>query len=172
MTEHKLAESVTIIALIHADGQPVLCEYHLNAIMWEVADGPYRGVRGCDFCLHDEFAVLERDRTQFVCFEEDRRIDVGEEIEGLPLFGLGLIRSTRGGFNALLDAGQGAEAFIQRHVAGDWGTLDEHDEKMNERALREGHRIFSVYHTCRGTKLYVITEWDRSATTTLLPSEY
>lgn len=172
MSEQKLAESVTIIAIIHEDGQPLLCEYHPNAIMWEVADGPYRGVRGCDACLHDEFAVLKRDRTQFVCVEEDRRIDMGEEIEGLPLFGLGRVVTTPGAFFVLGMRGRSPEEFIQRHVTGDWGDLDEHDAQMNERALQEGWRIFSRYELGGGTQIYVITEWNRSATTILLADEY
>lgn len=167
-----MSKATTIIAVVHEDGRPALCEYHLNAVLWEVAEGPYRGIRGCDVCLREEIGALQRDRTQFVCLETDQWIDAGEEIDGLPLFGLGLIRSTPGGFNALLDAGQRAEDFIRCHVTGDWGELDEHDVRMNERALCEGHRIFSVYRTRNGERLYVITEWDRSATTILLPCEY
>ena len=38
--------------------------------------------------------------------------------------------------------------------------------------LRDGERLLSIYHTLNGTKFYIITEADRSATTILLPSEY
>jgi hypothetical protein len=47
-----------------------------------------------------------------------------------------------------------------------------HDWRTNEEALAVGLRLFSVYHAADGTKFWVITEADRSATTVLLPSEY
>ena len=34
---------------------------------------------------------------------------------------------------------------ITRHVTGDWGDLDPEDRGLNERALRDGSRIFSAY---------------------------
>ncbi len=61
---------------------------------------------------------------------------------------------------------------IQRHQAGDWGDLDEHDRQENELSLKEGFRLLSVYHGKNGTKFYLITEADRSVTTVLLPEDY
>lgn len=61
---------------------------------------------------------------------------------------------------------------LLRHHSGDWGDLDEQDRQENERSLREGFRLFSVYRDSSGTKFWIITEADRSATTILLPSEY
>jgi hypothetical protein len=61
---------------------------------------------------------------------------------------------------------------IQRHQAGDWGDLLEHERNANDRALAERNRIWSVYHTGQGVKFWIITEADRSATTVLLPDEY
>src|SRR5438132_98804 len=58
---------------------------------------------------------------------------------------------------------------LSRDFCGDWGTLDEHDRDANERALLHGERLFSVYHSEAGVKFYVITEWNRSVTTVLLP---
>jgi len=43
---------------------------------------------------------------------------------------------------------------------------------MNDEAIEKGERILAVYLTAKGEKLWVITEWDRSATTFLLPDEY
>jgi hypothetical protein len=62
-------------------------------------------------------------------------------------------------------------ALVRRHVTGDWGTLDAHDRATNERAVREGTRILSEY-IVNGAKIWIITEWDRSVTTVLLPEEY
>ena len=62
--------------------------------------------------------------------------------------------------------------FIDRHVSGDWGDLDEEDQRENQLSLERGHRIFSAYITSSGIKLYIITEADRSYTTALLPQDY
>ena len=61
---------------------------------------------------------------------------------------------------------------ISRHVRGDWGDVCEEDWNENNRALENQLRLVSVYHTKQGVKFYVITEWDRSYTTILLPEEY
>lgn len=61
---------------------------------------------------------------------------------------------------------------LGRHQAGDWGELCEEDRKANEDALQTGERLVSVYKSVRGQKFYVITEWDRSITTVLLPEDY
>ncbi len=61
---------------------------------------------------------------------------------------------------------------IQRHQAGDWGDVDAHDQAANDQALVEGTRILSVYQAANGTKFWIITEADRSATTILLPEDY
>jgi hypothetical protein len=59
-----------------------------------------------------------------------------------------------------------------RHASGDWGECSKEDWEENELSLREGFRLFSVYRTSDGTKFWIITEADRSATTVLLPEDY
>lgn len=59
-----------------------------------------------------------------------------------------------------------------RHVAGDWGDVCDDDKAANEQALIYGERLLSAYKTPDGTKFWIITEADRSATTILLPDEY
>ncbi|MBP5718171.1 MAG: hypothetical protein J6X53_04235, partial [Abditibacteriota bacterium] len=61
---------------------------------------------------------------------------------------------------------------LKRHLSGDWGDLSEGDKRLNDEAVKDGDRIFSAYHAPDGTKFWVITESDRSATTFLLPDEY
>lgn len=61
---------------------------------------------------------------------------------------------------------------LARHLQGDWGDVDEHDRKENELSLDNGFRLLSVYHAADGTKFWIITEADRSATTFLLPEDY
>ena len=58
-----------------------------------------------------------------------------------------------------------------RHCNGDWGELCEEDKAMNELALKNGERLFSRYEN-GDDSIYIITEWDRSATTILFPNEY
>jgi hypothetical protein len=89
------------------------------------------------------------------------------------LFPLGQILSTPGALSALGGEGLGAETYLKRHVAGDWGDLSEDDKRENELSVTDGFRILSAYTLPRtGVKLWVITEADRSATTLLLPDEY
>lgn len=90
----------------------------------------------------------------------------------IPRFTLGQVVATPGALDALEEAGQVPQEFLHRHIVGDWGDLDEEDRQTNERAVHGGDRIFSAYHTKNGTKVWVITEYDRSVTTLLLPSEY
>jgi hypothetical protein len=46
------------------------------------------------------------------------------------------------------------------------------DWQANEQSLLRDLRLLSVYTMTNGTKFWVITEADRSATTFLLPEEY
>jgi hypothetical protein len=64
------------------------------------------------------------------------------------------------------------QAALFRHHHGDWGDVSEDDRMENERSLRDGARLLSVFHTKTGVKFYIITEHDRSVTTVLLPEEY
>lgn len=61
---------------------------------------------------------------------------------------------------------------LSRHLQGDWGELEGDDWAMNDRAVRRGGRLFSVYSTTEGEKFWIITSSDRSVTTVLLPKEY
>lgn len=87
-------------------------------------------------------------------------------------FPLGRVVATPGALQALEEAGENADTLMKRHLTGDWGELDEHDRGENERSLATGCRLLSAYSLSNGTKLWVITEADRSSTTLLLPSEY
>ena len=62
---------------------------------------------------------------------------------------------------------------LRRHLHGDWGDLSDDDRRLNDAALKSGDdRLFSSYQVTPDLKLWIITEWDRSVTTLLLPSEY
>ena len=87
-------------------------------------------------------------------------------------FPLGQIVATPGALKALAAAGHTPQEFISRHQTGDWGELDEEDRRENERSLKDDCRLLSAYSLKNGTKIWVITEADRSSTTILLPEEY
>jgi hypothetical protein len=61
---------------------------------------------------------------------------------------------------------------LSRHIRGDWGDVDDHDREENELSIKEGFRLFSVYHAADRTKFWIITEADRSSTAVLLPEDY
>ncbi len=88
------------------------------------------------------------------------------------LFALGQLVSTPAALNALEESNQTPLDFIKRHASGDWGECCTEDAEANNEAVWNEERIFSIYHTSRGEKLYVITESDRSSTCCLLPSDY
>ena len=51
--------------------------------------------------------------------------------------------------------------------------LDEEDKSANEQALQTGARLLSAYTLCDGTtRIWIIKEADRSASTLLLPADY
>jgi hypothetical protein len=89
-----------------------------------------------------------------------------------PRFALGYVVATPGAVKAFSRTGEEARSFINRHAAGDWGDLDREDTAENELSVSQGFRILSSYRLSDGTKIYVITEADRSSTCVLLPEEY
>ena len=91
---------------------------------------------------------------------------------GMPLFPLGQTVATPGALAALDLAGVVAEALLDRHMRGDWGALGEDDRQTNAQALTSGERLLSAYVLPDATRVWIITEADRSATTLLLPSDY
>ena len=90
-----------------------------------------------------------------------------------PRFELGQVVATPGALEALEAAEQDPSALIARHVTGDWGDLEKEDIKANEDSITTGARILSAYVLPETeTKIWIITESDRSATTILLSEEY
>jgi len=60
---------------------------------------------------------------------------------------------------------------LARHAGGDWGDVCAEDAQANQDALRHGSRLLSSYKIGE-SKVWIITEADRSVTTVLFPSEY
>jgi hypothetical protein len=63
------------------------------------------------------------------------------------------------------------EAYLRRHLSGDWGRVRAEVQAANDQAVETGHgAIGSAYETPAGW-LFMITRSDRSATTLLRPSD-
>ena len=99
-----------------------------------------------------------------------------QNISKVSLFPLGQLVMTRG----VADKVAGDSDFalfclrsLGRHAKGDWGDLGADDKAENQLALKEGNlRIFSAYEQKGLPKIWIITESDRSVTTTLFPEDY
>ena len=88
------------------------------------------------------------------------------------LFETGHIVATMAALSALESAGISADELLLRHVSGDWGDLCPEDMEANEVAVTAGYRLLSRYPLESGATIWIITEWDRSVTTLLLPGDY
>ena len=99
-------------------------------------------------------------------------IGLAEEPATDGLFELGQVVMTMGVEAMEIDA----MPFLARHHQGDWGEVDAGDWQRNDRAVKEGTRIFSAYDVVTGEgrteRIWIITEADRSVTTCLRPDEY
>jgi hypothetical protein len=84
----------------------------------------------------------------------------------------GRVVATPAALELLERCGKTPSEYLNRHLAGDWGDLDAHDYRENERALKTGARLFSAYAVSPLNTLWIITEADRSSTCLLLPSDY
>ena len=89
-----------------------------------------------------------------------------------PLFPLGQVVATPGALNAISESAQTAGEFLTRHHCGDWGLVPPSDHAQNNENISQEGMLHSSYKTRNDTVIWVITEWDRSVTTILLPSEY
>jgi hypothetical protein len=89
-----------------------------------------------------------------------------------PRFPLGQLAATPRALAALAAAGQSAAEFLHRHQCGDYGVVNDEDRKANDAAVQCGERVFSAYLLSNGTKVWLITEADRSSSVILLPDEY
>jgi hypothetical protein len=85
-----------------------------------------------------------------------------------PLFELGTVVATPSALELL---GHNMVDVLISHADLEQGELGDEDHNSNVEAVECGLRILSKFKL-DGTSFYVITEWDRSITTVLLPEEY
>ncbi|CAJ0792721.1 hypothetical protein [Ralstonia holmesii] len=89
-----------------------------------------------------------------------------------PRLPLGQLVATPAAVAALATAGVSVFKLLNRHARGDWGDLSAEDLALNDLAAITGQRVLSSYLLGNGQKVWIITEWDRSVTTVLLPEDY
>lgn len=85
---------------------------------------------------------------------------------------LGQVVATPGALGAFEANGRAVAPYLARHASGDWGDVDAEDWRTNDHAVENRARLLSAYTLPDGTRVWLITEADRSVTTILLPSEY
>jgi hypothetical protein len=96
----------------------------------------------------------------------------GEEVNIMKaLFQLGAVVMTQGAKRLMEELELDPAHYLARHITGDWGDLSADDKKENDYSVTRSLRIFSAYGT-GDSKLWIITEADRSVTTILRPDEY
>ncbi len=89
----------------------------------------------------------------------------------IPLFSLGRLVMTRGIKSLIGTQEYLLSPFLNKHSKGEWGNICEEDKEANNDALLHGGSLLSSY-TYENTEIWIITEYDRSVTTVLLPDEY
>lgn len=89
-----------------------------------------------------------------------------------PRFLPGQVVATPGALAAMAEHNCSPDTLLTRHLCGDWGGVCADDAAMNDQALTNKGRILSSYEIAPGVVVWLISEWNRSATTILLPSEY
>ena len=89
----------------------------------------------------------------------------------MSLFNLGSVVATPGALRFCGDHKIDPLMLLGRHIAGDFGDLSADDVATNVHAIQHDLRVFSSYKVA-DSKVWVITEADRSSTCILLPDEY
>ena len=91
-------------------------------------------------------------------------------------FELGQVVCTRGVWSEMADNNEFVKFVsdsFDKYTMCDWGQTCDEDKPLNDNAVKNGNdRILAVYEKAGLPKIWIITEWDRSATTILFPSEY
>jgi len=79
--------------------------------------------------------------------------DGGNGHHPVALFNPGKIHAMPGAIEAMEAAGQDPAEFLDRHVTGDWGDVDEHDAQENDFSVsRNPLRVLVAgYGYCRPT---------------------
>jgi hypothetical protein len=85
---------------------------------------------------------------------------------------LGRLAATPAALDALTTTCTHPLTLLRRHASGDWGELCAEDIEANRLAVAIGARVLSAYTLPDATRIWIITEADRSLTTILQPEDY
>lgn len=113
----------------------------------------------------------EDDKVKLFVYPEEREVDrmEGKKFEsGRILMSQGIAEAIAENWDFTIFTRES----LFRHLKGDWGNLCDEDKEENERALREGGRLFSAFEEKGKPKIWIVTESDRSCTVILKPEEY
>lgn len=61
---------------------------------------------------------------------------------------------------------------FRRYMVRDWGDLCQEDKNMNDSAVKNNDDRILARYNYNDESIYIITEWDHSATTILFVDEY
>ena len=146
-----------------------------NALDWAEQ---YEAVRLCPECgklYTDAPAISRKDNTSEICPECGTKEALEAFTASKKRLELGRLVQTRGIYNACeesIDFSKEIAVAFNRYTRGDWGEMCDADKALNDEAVRTGgDRVLAAYETSKG-KVYIITEYDRSATTILFANEY
>ena len=98
----------------------------------------------------------------------DHRNDTGRPQRALAL---GQIVMTSGVAAAFAATSERPFPLLAWHQWWDWGEVSPEDAAENDFSVTHGFRILSSYALKDGTRIWILTEADCSATTMLLPDE-
>lgn len=94
------------------------------------------------------------------------------ELRAKPrLFGLGRVFATPAAAAAMTAAGFDPLVLMWRHATGDFGDVQQEDIDANHTSIADGSRIYSRYLVGLDLAVWLVTEWDRSASEFSLESE-
>lgn len=88
-----------------------------------------------------------------------------------PRFDAGQLVMTAGVDELVRQGRLNPSALLRRHLNGDWGDLCDEERRSNDAALKSGDRLHSSYRIAPDLTVWIVTEWNRSVTTLLLPDE-
>ncbi len=95
-----------------------------------------------------------------------------DRFETLALFESGTVQVSAQAMKALAALGDTAAHYTARHLAGDWGEVDDRQRRDNEFGVRHRHSVISRYQLADGTVLRIASTSARLVTAVQLDAEF
>ena len=146
-----------VFNLLTSDGFISLTDYGGNGVITDsdndASEGTYPGL---DHPISKDTDNMKNNDVSFV--KTSKRLALGQTVV------------TRAAREVLSD--YDIHNALRRHETGDWGEVTKSDWNTNDDALKYDERVLSIYQSADGVRFWIITEWDRSVTTVLMPEDY